>query len=75
MTPRPSPPTAASPGLVLHPGALQSGWCTVCKAWTHITADLLLLSPDGLTVVGTWAWCEICDDPDSPLPPRRIDRD
>ncbi|MCX4550594.1 MULTISPECIES: hypothetical protein [unclassified Streptomyces] len=74
MRPRPAPQTEPDGGLILHPGTLRSGWCAVCKAWTHITADLLLLSPGGLTTVGTWAWCEICDDPDSPLPPRRIDR-
>lgn len=74
MTPRPVPQTAAPGDLVLYPGSLRSGWCTVCKAWTRITADLLLLSPAGLSTVGTLTWCEICDDPDSPLPPRRIDR-
>ncbi|WP_381792972.1 hypothetical protein [Streptomyces niveus] len=74
MTPRPVRQTAPPGGLVLHPGTLRSGWCTVCKAWTHITADLLLLSPTGLSTVGSFAWCEICDDPDSPLPLRRIDR-
>jgi hypothetical protein len=77
MTPRPARPDTElqdTRGLALHPGSLQTGWCGVCKAWTHITADLLLLTPTGLTTVGTWAWCEICDDPDSPLPARRIDR-
>ncbi|MFD4315000.1 hypothetical protein [Streptomyces sp. NPDC058548] len=72
MTPHPVQPAPA--GLVLHPGSLRSGWCQVCKAWTHITADLVLIAPDGVTTAGTWAWCEICDDPDHPLPARRITR-
>jgi hypothetical protein len=65
---------AVDAGLVLHPGTLRTGWCRVCKAWTHITAELLLLTPAGVTPGGVWAWCEICDDPDNPLPARRIDR-
>lgn len=66
---------AARPiGLALHPGTPRAGWCTACKAWTHITTDLLLLTPDGVATVGTLAWCEVHDDPASPLPVRRIDR-
>lgn len=61
-------------GLALHPGTPRTGWCTTCRAWTHISVDLLLFAPDGLSTVGTWAWCEVCEDPDSPLPVRRIDR-
>ncbi|WP_284576801.1 hypothetical protein [Streptomyces sp. 2P-4] len=74
-TPRPAP--AARPhwaGLALHHGTLNTGWCPTCKAETLITTDLLLLAPEGVSAVGTWSWCEICDDPSSPLPPRRIDR-
>lgn len=74
-TRRPAP--AARPlwtGLALHHGTLRSGWCPACKAYTRITTDLLLLSPEGVAPVGTWTWCEICDDPDHPLPARRIDR-
>ncbi|RPK58200.1 hypothetical protein EES44_24345 [Streptomyces sp. ADI96-15] len=73
MTARPTRQTAST-DVALHPGTLRSGWCPECKAWTLITADLLLLSPDGLSTVGTGSWCEICDDADSPLPARRIDR-
>lgn len=61
-------------GVALHPGTLHTDWCPTCKAWTHITSDLLLLTADGVTTVGTWAGCEICEDPDVPLPTRRIDR-
>ncbi|MFZ3595047.1 hypothetical protein [Streptomyces sp. BH104] len=59
--------------LSLNAGQVRSGWCTTCKAWTHLTADLLLLAPEGVSTIGTWEWCEICDDPDDPLPARRID--
>ncbi|QKW06940.1 hypothetical protein HUT18_11580 [Streptomyces sp. NA04227] len=52
----------------------MTGWCADCKAWTQITTPLLLLSPGGVATVGIWTWCEICDDPDSPLPVRRINR-
>ncbi|MET9321989.1 hypothetical protein ABZX75_17610 [Streptomyces sp. NPDC003038] len=78
MTPRPGRSVGihrpAPDDVALHPGTVRTGWCRTCKAWTHLTADLLLLSPDGLTLVGTWAWCEVCDDPENPLPVRRIDR-
>lgn len=75
MTDKPARRSFAAPlAAILHPGTLTAAWCPVCKAWTHITAELLLLTPDGVTPCGTWASCEICDDPDSPLPPRRIGR-
>ncbi|MCX5326287.1 hypothetical protein [Streptomyces sp. NBC_00120] len=78
MTPPPRRPTAAvlplRTDLSLHAGRVRSGWCSACKAWTHLTADLLLLAPEGVSTIGTWEWCEICDDPDEPLPARRIDR-
>ncbi|WP_405893717.1 hypothetical protein OG272_15735 [Streptomyces sp. NBC_00104] len=45
------------------PTAVREDWCHVCKAYTRLTVDLLLLTPCGVTTVGTWAWCEICDDP------------
>ncbi|MEV6565874.1 hypothetical protein [Streptomyces kronopolitis] len=61
-------------GLSLHAGTLRSGWCTKCKAWTYISTDLVLLTSSGVSTLGTWEWCEICDDPDDPLPARRIDR-
>lgn len=61
-------------GFALHPGTPRVGWCTACKAWTRLTADLSLLTPDGISMLGSRTWCEICDDTDNPLPPRRIDR-
>ncbi|MGW6391210.1 hypothetical protein ACWFR1_12075 [Streptomyces sp. NPDC055103] len=73
MTPRPTRHSAPT-GVALHPGSLRTGWCANCRAWTRISADLLLLTLGGVTTAGTWAWCEVHDDPDSPLPARRIDR-
>lgn len=55
----------------IQPGALRSGWCTDCKAATRWSADLLLVTPDGVTTVGTFSWCEVHEDPASPLPARR----
>lgn len=80
VTARPGRRRTAAPArpvwtaLVLHAGTVETGWCAACKAWTQLTADLLLLTPEGVSTVGTRTWCEVCDDPDSPLPPRRIDR-
>ncbi|GAA2948284.1 hypothetical protein ACFPN0_15210 [Kitasatospora cinereorecta] len=72
MTPRQARtvPTA----LVLHPGSLREEWCPDCRAFTQITADLLLMSPDGVSTAGAVSFCEVCEDPDSPLPPPRIPR-
>lgn len=59
---------ANTPPLAVHvtPGPARETWCVACKAYTGITGDVLLLSPDGVSVVGTWSACEICDDPDDP---------
>ncbi|MFE0763699.1 hypothetical protein [Streptomyces smyrnaeus] len=67
-------PRTVTGDLSLHAGALRPEWCTTCKAWTQLSTDLLLLSPGGVASVGSLTWCEVCDDPDSPLPARRIDR-
>jgi len=56
VQPRPGPP-------VLAPGDVRADWCPACKAWTRAVGAVLLLTPDGVATVGTWAWCEICDDP------------
>ncbi|MGA5497712.1 hypothetical protein ACPCSP_25445 [Streptomyces cinereoruber] len=72
-TPRPARPQAP-PGVALQPGTAVTDWCALCKAWTRQTVALLLLTVDGVAPAGSWSWCEIHDDPDSPLPPRRIDR-
>lgn len=64
MTPRhqPVPP----PVLTVHvePGSPRPDWCHVCKAETRFTGDVLLLTPDGVAVVGSYAGCEICDEPE-----------
>ncbi|GGQ50085.1 hypothetical protein GCM10010250_22110 [Streptomyces althioticus] len=53
------------PPLTVHvtPGPAREDWCPTCKAWTRLLGDILLLTPDGVSVVGTWTACEICDDP------------
>ncbi|MFD3848173.1 hypothetical protein ACFWVB_20070 [Streptomyces microflavus] len=73
MTPPQAPQSApAVVEVVLHPGPLRTDWCHACKADTRITADLVLLTPGGLSTVGALSWCEVCEDPDCPLPQRRI---
>lgn len=49
--------------LTVAPGKVRDEWCTACKAYTRITGELLLLTAAGVSTVGTWTWCEICDDP------------
>ncbi|WP_439082074.1 hypothetical protein [Streptomyces sp. WL006] len=68
------PTRPAWTAFVVHTGTPEAGWCPVCKAWTLLTAGLLLLTPDGVSALGDRTWCEVCDDPDAPLPPRRTDR-
>ncbi|MFD9903912.1 hypothetical protein [Streptomyces sp. NPDC059063] len=65
--PRPgAPPVTAT----VHIGNLRADWCLTCKAWTKAMGDALLLSEDGVTILGTWMVCEICDDPTSREAPR-----
>lgn len=63
---------ADTPPLTVHviPGPAHEDWCPTCKANTRLTGDILMLTPDGVSVVGTWTACEICDDPDE-LPRER----
>ena len=49
--------------LTLTAGTPTEGWCLTCKADTRLAGDLLLLAPGGVSVVGTWTWCEFCEDP------------
>lgn len=49
--------------LTVTAGTPTEEWCAVCKAYTRVTGDLLLLTPDGVSKVGTWTWCETCEDP------------
>ncbi|MFE7330789.1 hypothetical protein ACFU8W_38785 [Streptomyces sp. NPDC057565] len=64
----------APDGPVLYPGTTREAWCPDCRAWTGITAELLLLTSEGVATAGDLTWCEVCQDPTSPLPVRRIDR-
>lgn len=40
----------------------RTEWCTTCKAWSRLTGSLLLTT-DGVAMVGAWSWCEFCEDP------------
>ena len=53
-------------------GTSATEWCTACKAWTRVSGDLLLLDPRGVSVVGRYSVCEICDDPDTPKENSRV---
>lgn len=70
----PAPTVPPWISCALHAETTATGWCLTCKAWTLLTADLLLLTPGGVSTLGTRTWCEVCDDPDDPLPPRRTER-
>jgi hypothetical protein len=63
---RGSTTVAQPPSLTVHvtPGPAREDWCPACKAWTRLTGDVLMLTPDGVSLIGTWTVCEICDDPD-----------
>jgi hypothetical protein len=54
------------PPLTVHvdPGPAREDWCPTCKAWTRLTGDILMLTAGGVSVVGTWTACEICDEHD-----------
>ncbi|MET9462442.1 hypothetical protein ABZY05_46845 [Streptomyces canus] len=54
----PPPPLAVHVDL----GPAREDWCRTCKAWTRVTGDILMLTAGGVSVVGTWTACEICDD-------------
>ncbi|MGW4731824.1 hypothetical protein ACWEQC_22120 [Streptomyces shenzhenensis] len=77
MTPRrygrpEAPPPPPDLVLTVTPGTAAPEWCPACKAWTRVSGDLLLLAPGGVSVVGRYAWCEICDDPTVPEENRRV---
>lgn len=67
MTPRHRPVPPPLPVLTVYvtTGPPRPDWCRACKAWTRFTGDVLLLTPDGVSIVGAYAGCEICDDPDT----------
>ncbi|MFC8465991.1 hypothetical protein [Streptomyces sp. NPDC057250] len=69
--PRPRPTAAPDPRLTLTSSTPVEEWCADCKAFTRVTARLLVLTADGVGDLGPWTWCEVCDDPDQTLPDRR----
>ncbi|MFB7114497.1 hypothetical protein [Streptomyces sp. NPDC056291] len=50
--------------VTVAPGEVLEDWCPACKAYTRITGSLALLTPAGVSTVGTWTWCSVCEDPD-----------
>ncbi|MDX2813422.1 hypothetical protein ABZ312_09585 [Streptomyces sp. NPDC006207] len=62
---------APAPLLTVVPGNVVTAWCYRCKAWTRLDGQLLLLAAEGVSTVGTWSWCEICEDPSEQEVPRR----
>ncbi|MEU7093016.1 hypothetical protein [Kitasatospora aureofaciens] len=63
---------AVEAGVTLVAGAVTTAlWCPVCKAFTVLDGEIWLLAPGGLVKVGTWQWCEVCDDPAAPTTERR----
>lgn len=56
--PRPFPATT----VYITAGTPRTRWCTACKAHTGFTGTVLLLTPDGVSTVGAYTGCEICDD-------------
>lgn len=66
MSPRHRPPAPRPfPVLTVYvtTSPPRTDWCPACKAYTRFTGDVLLLTPDGVSVVGSYTGCEICDDP------------
>lgn len=64
--PRPSLPAPfPSATVYVTTSRPRADWCPACKAYTAFVGDVLLLAEDGVSVVGTYTGCEICDDPDT----------
>lgn len=67
MTGRPAPDarpvTTEATGDV---AAVTAEWCPACKAYTLLAGATVLLTRNGATVVGYWAWCETCDMEEAP---------
>jgi hypothetical protein len=71
VTPRRRPPVPPPlPVLTVYvmAGEPRPDWCQVCKAYTRFTGDVLLLTPAGVSLVGAYAGCEICDEPEEGAP-------
>ncbi|MGX1514024.1 hypothetical protein [Streptomyces collinus] len=61
--PEPQPATAEVSGSVAD---VTREWCAVCKAYTLLTGETVLLTRHGVVSVGWWAWCETCDMEEAP---------
>ena len=63
------PTTGPAPVTVtVETGEPRETWCTACKAFTRATGDVLVLTADGVATVGTWTFCDTCEDPADPEP-------
>ncbi|MFH8577132.1 hypothetical protein [Streptomyces zaomyceticus] len=71
MSPRPAGAPYTAMTLVASTGTPTEEWCTGCKAYTRLAGPLLLLAPGGVSTIGTWSWCEICEDPADRQEPAR----
>lgn len=58
-------PTAPPVTEAVHTSSLRATWCPVCKAWTGISGEVLLLDADGVTVLTTWSGCPLCVEEDA----------
>ncbi|WP_433341713.1 hypothetical protein [Streptomyces sp. CA-253872] len=69
-----SPARPPAPDLVVTvtPGTPAPDWCPDCKAYTRLAGSLVALGPTGVTEVGAYTWCEVCDDPDMPKETSRV---
>ncbi|MCF3960269.1 hypothetical protein [Streptomyces fuscigenes] len=72
MSRRQGTPQPADLVLTVTPGTSAPEWCPACKAYTRLAGDLLLLEPGGVTTVGRYAWCQVCDDPRFPKENPRV---
>lgn len=61
---------AVSRTAALTLGPAGETWCTTCKAYTRLVGTVLALHLTGVQAVGTYSFCEVCDDPDDPEAPR-----
>lgn len=51
-----------APVATVAASGLTADWCTTCKAYTRVTGEVVLITRDGVSTVGVFEWCEICDD-------------
>ncbi|MFJ3100375.1 hypothetical protein [Streptomyces sp. NPDC086835] len=68
-----APPDAVLP-LTITSTTPTEEWCTTCKAYTRLTGELLALTTYGVTALGPWTYCDICDDDPTTPNDRRPNR-